>query len=209
MKPTKHASTNYRMIHPFLDAVDASPDKHRRFLSGGFMPLSVESLGYTIHGGKVYTLAHYGEQNGDAMRDPEMTISVDREAGTVDPLTFQNDYMGMYQEVYGENDAGHETYRPKLRTDLDAFLWQWLKNLQNQQFSPNVYEPDAPDEAEDDFSDIDPAEVRAALEESERSGSAFVEQVCAEVERIAASETVASETASAPADDWQQYRLFT
>ena len=67
MKPTKHASTNFRMIRPFLDAVDASPDEHRRFLSGEYMPLSVESLGYTIHGGKVYSLTHYGEQNGDAL----------------------------------------------------------------------------------------------------------------------------------------------
>lgn len=146
MKPTKHATTNYRMIQPFLAATDASPERTRRFLSGGYMPLVVEYLGYTFHGGKVYSVTHYGEQNGDAMRDPDMTISVDHKAGTVDPLTFQNDYMGLYQEVYLTGDDGRERYRPGLRTELDGFLWQWLKNIAEQGFSPDVYQPDETDE---------------------------------------------------------------
>lgn len=123
LKPTKHATTNYRMLKPYLDAADAH-DGHARFTSGELMPLVVENLGYTVHGGTVYAVTHYGEQNGDLMRDPDMTLSVNRKAGTVDPLSFQNDYMGMYQEVY---DMSRGTYKPQLRTDLDSFLWQWLK----------------------------------------------------------------------------------
>lgn len=46
---------------------------------------------------------------------------------------YQNDFMGMYQEVY-VNDG--KQYRPKLRADLDQFLWQWLKNIQEQEFNP-------------------------------------------------------------------------
>ena len=200
MKPTKHATTNYRMIRPFLDAVDASPEHSRRFLSGAYMPLSMEYLGYTFRGGKVYAIAHYGEQNGDMMRDPDMTISIDHKAGTVDPLTYQNDYMGQYSEVYGTSDDGRETYRPQLRADLDRFLWQWLKNIQDQQFSPDVYEPD--ETGEDDFSDVNPAEVRAALE---AGGSGFVDQVMADVERIAAAN--AADAPDVP--DWTQYALFS
>lgn len=123
LKPTKHATTNFRMLRPYLDAADAH-DGHARFASGELMPLVVENLGYTVHGGTVYAVTHYGEQNGDLMRDPDMTLSVNRKAGTVDPLSFQNDYMGMYQEVY---DMSRGTYKPQLRTDLDGFLWQWLK----------------------------------------------------------------------------------
>lgn len=123
LKPTQHAKTNYRMLKPYLDAADAH-DGHARFTSGALMPLVVENLGYTVHGGTVYAVTHYGEQNGDLMRDPDLTISVNRKAGTVDPLSFQNDYMGMYQEVY---DMSRGTYKPQLRTDLDRFLWQWLK----------------------------------------------------------------------------------
>lgn len=140
MKPTKHATTNFRMIRPFLDAVDESEDGSRRFLSGAYMPLCVESLGYNFRGCPVYSIAHYGEQNGDPMRDPDMTIAINRAAGTVDPLTYQNDYMGKYSQVYDVSDDGREVCRPWLRVDLDRFLWQWLKNIREQKFSPDVYD---------------------------------------------------------------------
>lgn len=182
MKPTKHARTNYRMISPFLKVVDESPDGHRKFLSDGYMPLVVENMGYTFHGCKVYSVTHYGELNGDLMRDPDMTVAVDHQAGTVDPLTWQNDYIGRCSEVYDTDANGREVYRPRLRTDLDRFFWQWLKNIQMQRFSPDVYDGCE----EDDFSDINPAEVRAALESGEESP--FIRQVMADVERIAAEE---------------------
>lgn len=137
MKPTKHATTNFRMIAPFLDAVDAADEKHRRFTADGYMPLSLENLGYTHRGAQVYAMAHYGEQNGDLMADPDMMIAVDRDAETVEPLTWQNDYMGRFDEVYKMRADGVELYSPRLRTSLDDFLWHWLKNLQDQGFSPN------------------------------------------------------------------------
>ena len=136
MKPTKHATTNYRMIRPFLSAVDSSEDGHVRFLAGGYMPLVVENLGYTFRGAAVYSITHYGEQNGDAMRDPDMELAINHEAGTVEPLTFRNDYMGMYQEVYKRDNDGRLLYSPRLRTSLDDFLWQWLKNIIEQGFTP-------------------------------------------------------------------------
>jgi hypothetical protein len=135
MKLTKHASTNYRALAPFLDATDRKQDKAAKFLAPGYMPLCVECVGYSVHGCPVYSIAHYGEQNGDAMRDPEMTVAVDRKAGTVDPLTYRNDYMGVDQEVYTERN-GKEFFRPNLRTSLDDFLWHWLKNLKDQGFDP-------------------------------------------------------------------------
>lgn len=42
--------------------------------------------------------------------------------------------MGLYQEVYLEDGT---RYRPRLRTDLDKFLWQWLQNLQEQELNPH------------------------------------------------------------------------
>ena len=130
-KPTKHARTNYRALAPFLETVNAS-DGHATFFADGYMPLSIENLFYTHSGHPVYGMMHYTTQNGDLMRDPDMTISVDAAAGTVEPLTFQNDFMGLYQEVY----TGDGRYRPRLRTELDDFLWHWLQNLQEQGFGP-------------------------------------------------------------------------
>lgn len=128
MKPTKHARTNYRMLKPLIDGMNGQT--HKRYESGEYMPLTIEAL-YMDGGATVYSLTHYGEQNGDLMRDPDMTMKVDHEAGTVEPLEYQNDYMGLYQSVYRTID-GKRMYSPRLRTDLDNFLWQWLQNIGEQ-----------------------------------------------------------------------------
>ena len=141
LKPTRSARTNYRSLAPFLRAADDAGG-YRKFYAGGYMPLSVENLGYTFHGLPVYALAYYGEQNGDLMADPDITVAVDHAAGTVDPLTFQNDYLGRYSQVYSTDDSGRELYRPGLRADLDSFLRQWAQNLCDQGFRA-----DAPSEA--------------------------------------------------------------
>ena len=73
-------------------------------------------------------IAHYGEQNGDLMADPDMTLIVDNEAETVMPATYQNDYVGVYQEVY--TDDGR--WLPRLSRDLTSFLTTWLKNIEFQ-----------------------------------------------------------------------------
>ena len=38
-------------------------------------------------------VSHTYTQNGDLMRDPEMTFQVDREKGTLEPLTFRQDAL--------------------------------------------------------------------------------------------------------------------
>ena len=135
MKPTKHATTNYRRIKPFLDAVKATENGAAKFTSAEYMPLHIECIDYgRTRGTRIYSIAHYDRMNGDAMRDPEMTVEVNPATGTVEPLTFQNDYMGMYREVYC-NDGWH--YRPELRTSLDDFLWHWLQNIIDQGFTPD------------------------------------------------------------------------
>lgn len=137
MKPTKHSGTTFRLLEPFLNAVDRAEGRHKKFHSPGFMDLSMEYLGYADrHGFPVYAMAHYGEQNGDLMADPDMTFSVDRDAGRVEALTWQNDYLGRYDEVYRRRDDGALLYSPSIRTSLDDFLWRWAKNLQDQGFDP-------------------------------------------------------------------------
>lgn len=135
MKPTKHATTNYRNLEKFIHAVDATENHAIKLHSGGYMPLSIERIGF-IQRRAVYSIAHYGQLNGDLMADPEMTIVVDTELRTIEPLSFRNDYMGLSQEVYCDNGR---QYRPRLRTDLDDFLWHWIKNIIDQGFTPNKF----------------------------------------------------------------------
>ena len=59
MKPTKHARTNYKLLLPLLTVIDAQGGRHR-FESSGYMPLSLEPLGYTDYKGRpVYSLLHF------------------------------------------------------------------------------------------------------------------------------------------------------
>lgn len=128
----RHARTNYKGLLPFIGDMDGRR-AHKRYQASGFMPLVFEYLGYTDRKGRpVFSMTHYGEQNGDAMRDPDMTLAVDREAQTVEPLTFQNDYLGLYQQVYIHDDQGRLLYSKRLQTSLDEFLWQWLRNIEMQ-----------------------------------------------------------------------------
>jgi len=140
MKYPIHATTNFRRVAPFLAAANAN-DGHIRLEHDPYMPLVVENLDTTDeHGFPIYSITHYGEMNGDAMADPDMEFSVDYERGAVIPRTFQNDYMGIYHEVFYE-DGGKQMFRPQLLIDLDGFLSQWLQNIERQGFNPF---PDAP-----------------------------------------------------------------
>lgn len=93
--------------------------------AGTFMPLIVEKVtdepGFTA----VYSLAHYGEQNGDLMADPEMTFGeCDHEFY---PLSFRNDYVGIYQQVITEQ------VDLKRQRELSEFTAIWLENIVDQQ----------------------------------------------------------------------------
>ena len=133
MIKTKHSTTNYRAVMPFLLVVDQN-EGHKHFKSSGYMDLVIENLEYTDEDGNpIYSISHYGEQNGDLMADPDMEIAVNHREGRIIPRTFRNDYMGMYQVVFGTQD-GRRVYKPALLRDLDQFLWQWLKNIDAQGF---------------------------------------------------------------------------
>ena len=136
---TRHATTNYKMVLPYIERIKQL-DGSARFKASGFMDLTVEYLHYRdYYGNPVYSITHYGEQNGDAMRDPDMTFSIDFENKAIIPLTFQNDYVGVYQEVMQER-RGKMMYQVSLLRRLDDFLWMWLKNIKAQGFSPDVFE---------------------------------------------------------------------
>ena len=116
--------TIYKTLAPFFDAVDGTEEKALKFTAPGYMDLCIEALGYNDHEGRpVYSVAHYGEQNGDLMRDPDVTMGVDREAGTVE------DYV----------DGKPTKYYPAMKKDLSAMVTAWAKNIKAQGFNPAVH----------------------------------------------------------------------
>jgi uncharacterized protein YqiB (DUF1249 family) len=91
-----------------------------KFKAPGLMDLNVDKLTE-----ERIALAHNGIQNGDVMADPDVEVRINREGKMAEALTFQNDYLGIYQEVYPEPGS----YYPRLKKELSEFLNEWLKNM--------------------------------------------------------------------------------
>lgn len=95
---------------------------------GRFMPVHVEHIGNGC-----LSVAHYGEQNGDAMRDPDM-VFWRNPLGEWMPVSYRNDYAGLDQESVVEWKEGIPyRYMPKLQADQARFANQWMINIQEQQ----------------------------------------------------------------------------
>jgi len=126
----------YQSFAKTLEALLAG-DEAVRLTVNGYMPLSVEDIGPSGDGNRLISICHYGEQNGDLMRDPDMVFELHSGEGTIfaEPISFRNDYMGLYQEVYRYDDQGKRTHvLPKLKAELKSFARTWFRNLKDQGF---------------------------------------------------------------------------
>lgn len=103
----------------------------------GYMRLSVEEIGTSGEGRRLVSLCHYGEQNGDLMRDPDIVFMFHDlpDGAGAEPVSFRNDYIGVSQEVYLYDDAGNRTHvRTSLKRQLKDFSASWFRNLEQQGF---------------------------------------------------------------------------
>jgi hypothetical protein len=82
------------------------------------------------------SVAHYGEQNGDLMRDPEMCFELSQPGGSdsaLDPFYFRNDYLGT--EQWSRNLVnGHCVVIHDLHELHKLFASVWDRNLRLQGF---------------------------------------------------------------------------
>jgi hypothetical protein len=82
------------------------------------------------------SVAHYGEQNGDLMRDPEMCFELSNPLGMgriLSPFYFRNDYLGV--EQYSRTREGDNyVFVPGLLHEHESFTRVWDKNLRAQGF---------------------------------------------------------------------------
>ncbi len=104
------------------------------------MVLCIESIGSGPRGLPALSVAHYGEQNGDLLADPEMCFEMEIENGVVKefhPYYFRQDYLGFEQfsVVYHGHDCDN---KPRYNIDLlmmggqREFAVLWDKNLADQ-----------------------------------------------------------------------------
>ncbi|MEG0944671.1 MAG: DEAD/DEAH box helicase family protein, partial [Angelakisella sp.] len=141
-QPTQPLTLNQRLynkLYPIARPVLDGSAYHMKLKSGAFEDLVIENIG-----GGEYSIAHYYTQNGDAMRDPEITFTVDKADNSIHPTSFLQDDMGVFYETQSAPQA-------KVR-DLEQFMSQWFTNIKNQGFEPtkiSSYEDETEEEETD------------------------------------------------------------
>lgn len=114
---------------------------HVRIENEGYMPLVVEKLWFDQ-----VSLCHYGEQNGDPMRDPEVVFLVEGEKAK--PVYFRNDYIGV-EHATVEDHFGDVPVKPRLQKDLESFCRMWWNNIREQGFFEKAKELSAMEQTEE------------------------------------------------------------
>jgi hypothetical protein len=81
------------------------------------------------------SVAHYGEQNGDLMRDPEMIFEAEESGEHMNlvPYYWRNDYAGIEQYSVSIGD-GQAVLNAKLQREHTACARIWDANLKAQGF---------------------------------------------------------------------------
>jgi N12 class adenine-specific DNA methylase len=113
----------YRKLRLFAAPILDGEACYMKLQAKGYEDLVVEAIG-----GEEYSIAHYYDQNGDSMRDPEITFTIDQENKSIHPASFLQDGIGVYYET--------EDAAPAMVKDLKEFMVQWFTNIKNQKFEP-------------------------------------------------------------------------
>ena len=110
---------------------------HYKFESPGLMDLIVETWkeGEWIH----VSVAHYYLQEGDLMADPEIEFRIIQFADfngkprrEIQPIHYQQDGLGVYQEAMTVEQNGQILIRPRLQREIKNFLGMWANNIKQQ-----------------------------------------------------------------------------
>lgn len=101
-----------------------------------FMELVIEAMDESGPCGlPSISVTHYGAQNGDAMRDPEMCFELGLAGGAhLTPFYWRNDYVGKEQWSRFIQE-GNYCFHPQLYAEHEAFAKVWDKNLRAQGFA--------------------------------------------------------------------------
>lgn len=117
---------NYQLLNEILpkgiEHFMTTKQNYYKLKAAGYMDLNIEKIGSNR-----IAMAHNGILNGDNMADPDMEILVNIEHRFITACTYQNDYVGIYQDVFEDGIINQ-----KLKKELNYFLNTWLKNVRAQ-----------------------------------------------------------------------------
>jgi hypothetical protein len=118
-------------IHP---ALLSRPETTVKIENPPYMSLTVENIGLGPRGLPALSICHYGELNGDLMRDPEMCFEMEIENGAVKefhPYYYRNDYVAFEQFAVDEENRRIDVKAIQSQREM-AQLWD--SNLAAQGF---------------------------------------------------------------------------
>jgi len=106
-------------------AFDKSGEFHLKVENKSYLELVIER-----HGQRV-SVAHYFEQNGDAMRDPEIEFILPHWL----PAWIQQDPVGIFTVAISFGDDGKPRIHKGMLADLTSFAAKWARNIKAQKFA--------------------------------------------------------------------------
>lgn len=123
------AGTDYAKNHQHLAELLAGRTD-RKLMVRGYMDLFIEQISEN----EIF-LAHYAEQRGDLMRDPEVVFQLTVNGGVplALPVYFRNDFAGVEHWTVDYPGTDVEV-RPGAQRGLNDFVRMWFANLRDQGF---------------------------------------------------------------------------
>jgi uncharacterized protein DUF6908 len=118
-----------------VEAGESEPGFHLHIDNPPWMPLDIEDiLTSGPNGLPTLSVAHYGKQNGDPMRDPEMLFEVRRDGSefAFDVYYWRNDYLGIEQYSSFRDDEQKLFTLSGLKRQHEEFARVWDRNLRAQ-----------------------------------------------------------------------------
>lgn len=106
---------------------------HRKIdnAEGTFMPVHVECIGRCNYG-LLYSIAHYYEQNGDMVCDPDMVFIKAETDGNYYPVSFEQGGL-IHKEAVIIKDGKVTSFFDGEQRDETAFANVWMQNIKEQQ----------------------------------------------------------------------------
>ena len=120
-----------RIFECLVQGLEAVGDSKRVANNDSYMQVIVEFTG-TYGKASIFSVSHYGEQNGDLMCDPDMTFLLGT-GGQVYPLSYRNDYVGVDQIAVRLETGSKIRFNEKLQYELVDFAQDWFGNINEQQ----------------------------------------------------------------------------
>ena len=106
--------------HNLLDDFHSQESFHVRFDKTGYQRLVIERHG------KMISVAHYFEQNGDLVADPDVELHYPSWV----PTAITQSYFG-YRHKFIERD-GKTFVDPRFNREVSSFLGLWARNIKMQ-----------------------------------------------------------------------------